>query len=140
MTQKTVALSSGEAEMIATVKGIQEGLGIKSMMADWGNDRRVVSMCDSTAAIGIINRKGVGKIRHLDVGKLWVQDLREEGKVEVKKVKGTVNPADQLTKYLNPVDVERGLDMTAMEPKDGRAEVCAEVKRGMRLMLSLIHI
>ena len=44
--------------------------------------------------MGIIERKGVGKIRHLEVGKLWVQELREEGGVEVKKVKGTENPAD----------------------------------------------
>ena len=43
-------------------------------------------MCDSSAAIGIIGRKGVGKIRYLDVGMMWVQDLRESGGFEAKKV------------------------------------------------------
>ena len=28
-TQKTVALSSGEAEMVAEAKGVSEGLGVK---------------------------------------------------------------------------------------------------------------
>ena len=84
--QKTVALSSGKAGMIAVVKGVQVGIGVKSMLADWGGTLRVVEMCDSTAAIGIMNRRGVGKSRHIDVGKLWVQELREDGGLEVKKV------------------------------------------------------
>ena len=76
-TQKTVALSSGEAEMIAVVKGVSEGLGVKALAADWGNKYKLVGLCDSSAAMGIVARKGVGKIRHLDVGMMWVQDLRE---------------------------------------------------------------
>ena len=131
VTQKTVALSSGEAEMLAAVKGVQEGLGIRSMMADWGSKMRVVGMCDSTAAMGIINRKGVGKLRHIDVGKLWVQDLREEGTLEVRKVEGESNPADQLTKYLHPCKVDKGLALTGQEAREGRAEVSAGVTRGI---------
>ena len=84
--------------MIAVVKGVSEGLGMKSLAADWGREYKLLGMCDSSAAIGIIGRKGVGKIRHLDVGMMWVQDLRESGGFEVKKVPGTMNPADQLTK------------------------------------------
>ena len=84
--------------MIAVVKGVSEGLGVKALATDWGNKFKLVGMCDSSAAMGIVGRKGVGKIRHLDVGMMWVQDLRERGGFEVKKVLGTMNPADQLTK------------------------------------------
>ena len=130
-TQKTVALSSGEAEMVAAVKGIQEGIGIKAMLKEWGEDTKVVALCDSTAAIGIVNRKGVGKLRHIDVSRLWVQDLREEGKLDMKKVLGTQNPADQLTKYLGVQDVAKGLRMLDMEPREGRPEIASGVKRGI---------
>ena len=131
-TQKTVALSSGEAEMIAVVKGVSEGLGMKSLAADWGREYKLLGMCDSSAAIGIIGRKGVGKIRHLDVGMMWVQDLRESGGFEVKKVPGTMNPADQLTKYLGAGDVGKGVEMLGMEFRGGRAERGVEVVEGWR--------
>jgi hypothetical protein len=72
-TQKVVALSSGEAEMIAAVKGLSEGLGMKAMAAEWGIEYKLVGMIDSSAAMGIIGRRGVGKIRHLDVGTLWIR-------------------------------------------------------------------
>ena len=85
-------------------------------------------MCDSSAAMGVAERKGVGKIRHLDVGKLWIQEMRESGGVEVKKVKGTANPADQLTKNLMPQEVEKGLELCGMEARAGRSEKAMEVK------------
>ena len=132
VTQKTVAVSSGEAEMVAVVKGVQEGIGIKAALADWGEEVKVRGMCDSTAAIGIVNRRGVGKIRHLDVGKLWVQELREEGSLEVKKVLGTENPADQLTKYLGPAEVDKGMAMAGVEVREGRSEVAVGMERGIR--------
>ena len=58
LTQKTVTLSSGEAEVIAIVGGVSEALGIKALAADWGVNYSVVAMCDSSAALGIVGRKG----------------------------------------------------------------------------------
>ena len=85
-------------------------------------------MCDSSAAMGVVERRGVGKIRHLDVGKLWIQEMRESGGVEIKKVKGTANPADQLTKNLMPQDVVKGLELCGMEEREGRSEKTVDVK------------
>ena len=87
-------------------------------------------MCDSSAALGVIERKGVGEIRHLDVGKLWIQELREEGGVTIKKVKGTANPADQLTKHLIPREVEKGLELCGMERREGRAKRTVRLQGG----------
>ena len=105
-TQKAVALSSGEAEVIPLVMGVSEASGLQRMAETWGAKYGIVGLCDSTAAMGICERKGVGRIRHLDVGMMWIQDLRADGGVSVKKVKGTENPADQLTKYLGKENVE----------------------------------
>ena len=45
----------------------------------WGRTELVVHT-DSTAARGIAKRTGVGRVRHLEVADLWVQDrLRKRG-------------------------------------------------------------
>ena len=53
---------------------------------------------DSSAAIGICRRTGIGKIRHLATGQLWVQERVRQGDFILSKVLGTSNPADILTK------------------------------------------
>ena len=56
---KGIAMSSGEAEYGAIVKGACQGLGIQSMAADWGIKARWKVRSDSSAAIGISNRFGL---------------------------------------------------------------------------------
>ena len=72
--QKSVALSSGEAELTAQVSGLAEGLGIRSVLSELGVAVRVAGECDSSAARGVLSRIGSGKIRHLEVKHLWVQE------------------------------------------------------------------
>ena len=64
-TQKTLALSLGEAELYGVVKGASEALGLQSLAADLGISVPVHVKTDSTAAVGICNRTGIGKVRHL---------------------------------------------------------------------------
>ena len=118
--------------MIAVVGGVSEALGIKALAKDWGVEYDVVAMCDSSAALGIVGRKGVGRIRHLDVGAMWIQNLKEGGGFDVRKVKGTENPADQMTKYLNAEEVERGVEMLGMKFREGRAEGSVRVAEGWK--------
>jgi hypothetical protein len=99
---------------------------------DWGWEYKVVGMCDSSAALGVIGRKGVGKIRHLDVGAMSIQDLREKGGIDVIEVKGTSNPADQVTKYLGAGDVMKGVSMVGLEFREGRAEKGVKVQERIR--------
>ena len=64
-TQSTIAPSSAEAELYATVQEASEGLGMAAMAFDFGKVM-VPWMCvDASAAIGIAHRKRLGKIRHL---------------------------------------------------------------------------
>ena len=73
-TQPTVALSSGEAELVGIVKGATISLGLQSCAADLGIDVKVHLHSDASAAIGICRRRGLGKIRHLAVSYLWIQE------------------------------------------------------------------
>ena len=69
-TQRVVTLSAGEAELAGIVKGSAEALGLRSLAADLGVESRVKVYADSSAAIGIYRRSGIGKVRYLAVGQL----------------------------------------------------------------------
>ena len=56
---------------------------------------------DSSAAKGIASRRGLGKMRHVEVNQLWLQDKVAEGIIKLVKVPGTGNQADVLTKHVN---------------------------------------
>ena len=78
-TQNTIALSSGEAELAGIAKGSGEGMGLVSVAADLGMDVSLTVLADSSAAIGICRRTGIGKVRRLAVGQLWVQERVRQG-------------------------------------------------------------
>ena len=64
--QPSVTLSSGEAEFYGLVKAAGAGLGPQSLMKDVGLDLPVCVWTDSSAALGIASRSGLGKFRHLE--------------------------------------------------------------------------
>ena len=72
--QVVIALSSGEAEYYGLVKGASVALGIKALSEDLGRcyEGSIEIRSDASAAIGIANRIGVGKVRHIEVNQLWL--------------------------------------------------------------------
>ena len=99
-TQATRALSSGEAEFYAIIEGASRSLGVQALMEDLGVTCKVVLKSDSSAGRSISLRKGTGKVRHLQVKYLWIQDALFEKRLDIETVKGTENPADVVTKFL----------------------------------------
>ena len=104
-TQTGIALSSGEAEYYGLVKGASAAIGIRSMHEEMGIKIRVRVSIDASAAKGIASRRGLGKIRHVEIHQLWVQDKVATGEVEVRKVNGKENIADILTKHVTAEDI-----------------------------------
>ena len=128
-TQKTVALSSGEAELTAVVKCSCEAIGILQLAQDWNLELEADVYVDSSAALGVVARRGAGRLRHVRVGQLWVQEVSDNGDLRYGKVRGTENPADGLTKYVtNPV-MSRYLQMARCILSGGRADSSLEVAR-----------
>ena len=122
-TQTTVSLSSGEAEYYGLVKGAAAGLGHQAIMADYGVHLPVRCWTDSSAALGIAKRSGLGKIRHLATHTLWLQEKVRDKSIEVRKIKGDENPADLFTKHLPSRDkVHQLVKLVGCEYRDGRAE------------------
>jgi hypothetical protein len=121
-TQPSVTLSSGEAEYYGLVKAGGAGLGHQSLMKDIGLDLPVTAWTDSSAAIGISTRSGLGKLRHLETHTLWLQEKVRTGAIIVKKVRGEVNPADLFTKHLPSREkVHQLLGLFGCEYRTGRA-------------------
>ena len=125
-TQAIIALSSGEAEFYGIVKGGSVGLGIKSVLEDLGVRRKIRVNTDSSAAKGIVMRKGLGKVRHIEVNQLWIQDRVAKGDIELCKVPGTENLADALTKAVENEDLRWHLGKTGQTIADGRHELAPE--------------
>ena len=114
-TQATVALSSGEAELYGVVRGAAEALAMKSMAEDIGIRLSITIHTDSSAAKGIVERSGVGRVRHLDVADLWIQDRVRSGELRVKKVAGCDNPPDILTKHIDREALAEHIDKIGLK-------------------------
>ena len=95
-----VARSSGEAEYFAAVKGAVEGMALQSMLADLGLKLTIEVHTDSSACRRICNRRGLGKLSHLDVALLWLQQHVQSGKIILRRIAGSANRADLFTKHL----------------------------------------
>ena len=120
-TQPTIALSSGEAELGGIEAGIAEALGFQSLARDLGWTYEIRVHSDSSAAIGIARRRGLGKVRHLDVTDLWIQEQIRARRVTLVKVDGDANQADALTKYVDRTKLASALDLMSMKKMEGRA-------------------
>ena len=95
-----VALSSGEAEYYGMVKGASVALGLQSVLGDFRITCGIEVKSDASAAIGIANRRGLGKVRHIEVCQLWLQDKVRKGDINTTKVGTYENLADALTKFV----------------------------------------
>ena len=99
--QAHVALSSGEAEYYALIRGACTSLGIQSHYQDWMIDVPKI-YSDSSAARSTARRLGIsGRPRHLQTRHLWLQSRVALGHLKLDVVAGERNPADTLTKPLS---------------------------------------
>ena len=120
-TQKTIALSSGEAELSGILKGTSEALGMQSLAADLGLVFDVAVRTDASAAVGICRRAGIGKVRHLAVGQLWVQERLRLRDFQLFKHPGERNPGDILTKHVACELIARHTASMSIAYLEGRA-------------------
>ena len=103
-TQQTIATSSGEAELYSIGLGTSEHLFVKSLLIEVKITSRVNirGLTDSSAGKSMSTRFGASKnTRHAELRCMFMQELVQQSVLQVKKVAGTSNPADVLTKYVS---------------------------------------
>ena len=117
VTQGAYALSSAEAEFYAMIEGVTRAKGLVSLAAELrfkGLSNVVKLGTDSSAAKSFVCRRGLGRMRHLEIRDLWLQKEVAEGRLEVSKVLGTQNPADLMTKILNTGEITERVERMGM--------------------------
>ena len=121
-TLPVIAMSSGEAELMSIVKGTTEALGLQAVLQDFGIEVSIDIRSDATAAIGMVGRLGLGKIRHLAVSDLWVQQCARDRRARYHKVGGKDNPSDAMTKAVDPATLHKHAEFMGAVVRTGRAE------------------
>ena len=107
MKQQVAALSSAESELYAAVKTASEWLGIQSVARDLGISCRLNLHLDASATVCLVNRRGLGKAKHVVRQNLWIQEASKSGRFATKKVDTSVNPADLMTKPTPKARIEQ---------------------------------
>ena len=111
------------------MKGCAQALGFRTLLQYLGVvGLNITCLCDSSAAIGVANRTGVGKIRHLAVHLLWLQEKVRSKEIAIQKVDGVKNPADLLTKHIDQHALLRYMHELGLRAEQGRAAAAPELQ------------
>ena len=98
--QQLLSLSTAESELYAAVKTAWGGLGIQSLAKDLEIECKLNLHLDASATMCLVNRRGLGKAKHVNVQHLWTQEASKSEKLVTRKPGTHVNPADLMTKPL----------------------------------------
>ena len=96
--QATIALSSGEAEFYGIVRAVAIGKQTSQILCQMGLASDLTVASDSSAARGMCGRTGSGKVRHLAIKELWVQEALRNKEFQLAIVDTLLNWADIGTK------------------------------------------
>ena len=102
--QRTVALSTCEAELYASSAAIQEVLWLRGLMQELGLHHKVGSTIygDNQSAIAVAKNGVKGeRTKHVDIKYHFITENVENGNVELKWVRSSDQQADIFTKALN---------------------------------------
>ena len=121
--QAVIALSSGEAEYYGLVSAISHALGEQAMLEDWNIKVEIQIWMDATAGIAIGQRRGLGKVKHIDTTFLWVQEVVNRGRARVGKKKTKEMLADMFTKAISAPDMVRHMEGMGFKFEEGRSHL-----------------
>ena len=154
--QTTIAMSSAESELYAAsscaAEMVQIGLLLKFLVMDtfdFGSKDQKVRLklySDSSSARAISQRLGQGKVKHLDIRYLWIQEMVRRKVFTVHRVGTVHNVSDLNTKKLSLarrrflmglIPMARGNETGYFELIVGEDDV--EKKKVLRIVMSMIN-
>ncbi|CAE7029861.1 unnamed protein product [Symbiodinium sp. CCMP2592] len=97
--QQTLALSSCEAEYMASLAGCADALFVKALLEEvTDSEVTIIHRTDNSGARAIISKQGCGRLRHIDLAYLWLQREYQLGRVIEKVITTKACPPDIGTK------------------------------------------
>ncbi len=115
-------------------QGVLEALAARSLLSEvLGEEFKIVVHPDSTAARAMALRSGPGRVKHVELKMMFIQELVKAKIVEVRKIGTLHDPADLLAKPVDQTTLERLLWSTGVSRLDAPevAEVSKAVKKNM---------
>ena len=108
-SQTTISLSSCEAELMAMTHMTAEAIMVCNLCRfllkvdsrEVGETLDFIVYSDSSSAKALAQRRGVGRLKHVDLRHLWIQSCVRQKLVRLKKVGTRNNVADLNTKNLS---------------------------------------
>ncbi len=110
-SQATVALSRGEAEFCAIGRGAASTIMMRQVYLQCGVIVTSLVEIDSNEGRAIATRIGSGKVRHLMIRDLWVQERVRAGELQLGRVCTEDNTSDLGTKNLDKKRMLKLMDM-----------------------------
>ena len=119
--QAVLALSSGEAEQYALIKAAGVSIGIQAIASELGIELGAIEVnSDASAAIGISNRIGSGKVRHIELTQLWLQEKVSQKTIVLNKVGTDEHVADAFTKGVDAASISKHCASVGIELRSDR--------------------
>ena len=70
---------------------------------------------DAAATKCLVNRRGLGKAKHVEIQNLWIQEASKSDRFATRKVGTNVNPADLMTKPVAEPKTEQLMGIMGFE-------------------------
>ena len=100
---------------------------MQSCLHDCGQQElKILLHSDASAALGVVERKGAGRLRHIDTNVLWIQEKEVKKHIAFKKVNGKRNPADLCTKNVLKAMMNEHMAKLNIKVRQGRPAVAAQ--------------
>ena len=106
--QQRIALSSGEAELYSSVRGLAEMASTVHLHRElydekWG---QLYAATDATANRAILMRRGAGGVKHVETKYLWAQEMVRRLEVKVVRAPREQMHAHVLCSLARPADYD----------------------------------
>ena len=140
-TQSVIAQSSCEAEYIEATAATSEAKYIQSLFLACGQHVNIHLRSDRSGATGVASRRGLQRLRHLDVRFLWLQAQTGKKNVRISKVPGPENVADANTKPADRRSLEFcRLNMASQRSRNSFAAVLWQVRHSFPVAVSSLML
>jgi len=115
--QKTVALSSTEAEYMSLSDTSRQLVWIKSLFTELGIKLSPIPLCgDNQGSIFMASNPVQEKcIKHIDIRYHYIREVVKDKKIELFFIDGSENPADMFTKNLGRIKFEKFRSQLGLE-------------------------
>ena len=107
--QQVAALPAGKAEQYGVAKGGRVLIGAIGLTRDLGVTVKGILRTDLSAAKDVAPRRGLGEVKHVNVRRMWTQDVARSGRLAIAKIPGGENAANVWTQNLDGTAIVRRL-------------------------------